>query len=384
VTNAAAKYVYDAEGRRVAKENSGTGAVTASYALSLGGDQLDEMNTSGVWQHSNIFAMGKIHATYGVEQSTQTTRFHLNDWLGTRRVDLSPSGSSTLSCFNYPFGDAYTSGLSCTGTDTDITEQHFTGQTRDSETGEDDFGARYYASMMGRFLTADEVRNDAHPGNPQSWNLYAYVHNSPLSFVDPNGEYSEAAMQEEKMMNENMAGMDQEMRGYVNLVNDLFTANAMASFAKKEAQQQQKSCGFFCRLFHTDHVPYRLVIMPGETENGISNSKFHYELQNREGQKLTGKYGLKEHIWDDPGAQHHHVGGHNSEGVFAPQNSQGEWVDTVGYTSLQGGLYGGSYDVYQTFSVSYKGTSTDLSTEFEHTTSVVGINVFANVIDIKP
>ena len=46
VTNSATKYLYDAEGRRVAKENSSIGAVTASYALSLGGDELAEMNGS--------------------------------------------------------------------------------------------------------------------------------------------------------------------------------------------------------------------------------------------------------------------------------------------------------------------------------------------------
>ena len=186
MTNATTKYIYDAEGRRVAKENSGTGAVTASYILSLGGDQLDEINGSGAWQHSNIFAMGKLYATYGAEQSQQTTRFHLTDWLGTRRVDLPPSGNATLSCFSYPFGDAYTSGLSCTGSDTDITEQHFTGKQRDNETGNDDFGARYYSSNMGRFLTADDS-SDQNPFSPQSWNLYAYGKNGPLIGVDEDG-----------------------------------------------------------------------------------------------------------------------------------------------------------------------------------------------------
>ena len=150
------------------------------------------------------------------------------------------------------------------------------------------------------------------------------------------------------------------------------------------AQQQQKSCGFFCRLFHTDHVPDHLVIKPGETERGLSSSKFHYELQNKEGQKLTGKYGLEEHLWKDRDATQHMVIQHNSEDVWAPQNSQGEYVDTVGWDSVQRGLTRGSVDVYQTFSVKYNRGIVNLSTEFDHSSGHAGLDIFNNVIDIKP
>ena len=34
----------------------------------------------------------------------------------------------------------------------------FTGKERDAESGNDYFGARYYASTMGRFLTPDSAR----------------------------------------------------------------------------------------------------------------------------------------------------------------------------------------------------------------------------------
>jgi len=32
---------------------------------------------------------------------------------------------------------------------------HFTGKERDSESGNDYFGARYYSSAMGRFMSPD-------------------------------------------------------------------------------------------------------------------------------------------------------------------------------------------------------------------------------------
>jgi len=65
----------------------------------------------------------------------------------------------------------------------------FTGKERDAESGLDYFGARYYGSALGRFTSPDplffqkEMLED-----PQRWNLYAYVRNSPLVLSDPTGE----------------------------------------------------------------------------------------------------------------------------------------------------------------------------------------------------
>ncbi|MGD1064914.1 MAG: RHS repeat-associated core domain-containing protein [Terracidiphilus sp.] len=64
----------------------------------------------------------------------------------------------------------------------------FTGKERDSESGNDYFPARYYASSMGRWMSPDPSGLFfADPGNPQGLNLYSYVQNRPLSFVDPDG-----------------------------------------------------------------------------------------------------------------------------------------------------------------------------------------------------
>jgi RHS repeat-associated protein len=49
--------------------------------------------------------------------------------------------------------------------------------------------ARWYFPYMGRFLSADPVRGD--PTQPQSLNLFAYVTDNPLNFVDPWGLASE-------------------------------------------------------------------------------------------------------------------------------------------------------------------------------------------------
>jgi RHS repeat-associated protein len=68
----------------------------------------------------------------------------------------------------------------------------FTGKERDTESGLDYFGARYYASSMGRWMSPDWAdKPEAVPysdlDNPQSLNLYGYVNNNPLSKVDKDG-----------------------------------------------------------------------------------------------------------------------------------------------------------------------------------------------------
>jgi len=65
--------------------------------------------------------------------------------------------------------------------------QKFTGKERDAETGLDYFGARYMATSQGRFTSPDTPLVYSRPDNPQTWNLYSYVGNNPLTIVDLDG-----------------------------------------------------------------------------------------------------------------------------------------------------------------------------------------------------
>lgn len=73
----------------------------------------------------------------------------------------------------------------------------YTGKERDTESGLDYFGARYYSSSMGRFMSPDWAdKPEAVPystlDNPQSLNLYGYVLNNPLSHADADGHCCES------------------------------------------------------------------------------------------------------------------------------------------------------------------------------------------------
>jgi RHS repeat-associated protein len=102
-----------------------------------------------------------------------------------------------MSCRNKPFGDTSEWDGPCTTSASysapQATEQFFTGKERDPSMynliGNDYFGARYYSSMMGRFLSPDwSAKSDPVPyaklDNPQSLNLYGYMLNNPLAGVD--------------------------------------------------------------------------------------------------------------------------------------------------------------------------------------------------------
>ena len=65
---------------------------------------------------------------------------------------------------------------------------HFTGKERDSESGLDYFGARYFSGAQGRFTSPDPKMFPHDITDPQSWNKYGYTRNNPLRFTDPNGE----------------------------------------------------------------------------------------------------------------------------------------------------------------------------------------------------
>ena len=173
-----AVYTYDAEGRRVRK----VAGTTVDYVYDHGGRQIAELTTSGAWNRQEVYVGGRHLATY----SGTTTYFHNSDWLGTERVRTDVNGNSYETCQSLPFGD----GQACVGGDP--SPMHFTGKQRDTESNLDGFPARYYASVQGRWLTADwSVTPEPVPyaklADPQSLNLYAYVDNDPSNHADPDG-----------------------------------------------------------------------------------------------------------------------------------------------------------------------------------------------------
>ena len=180
---------YDAESRQ-------TGYTPTGTSYSYDGDGRRVISTAnGV---STVFvydAMGSLSAKYtsGVGGAAPCTICYLSwDHLGSTRMVTDQSGNLVARHDYLAFGEEIRNGQAGRPSNgvwggLDSVNQKFTGKERDSESGLDWFGARYYGATLGRFTSPDDG-SDQDPANPQSWNLYSYVRNNPLTNVDPTGQ----------------------------------------------------------------------------------------------------------------------------------------------------------------------------------------------------
>jgi RHS repeat-associated protein len=175
-------YIYNENGNR-ARKTIGSGFTEYYYAPD-GTVQIEYDGSS--WSHQYIYAASQLVAEY----KNGTMQFIHADHLGSTRL-VTGVNQSVLDNLDYlPYG-LQTSG------DTAITHK-FASKERDSESGLDMLGARYYASTMGRFMMPDwaaeaEPVPYANLKDPQTLNLYEYVRNNPLSRTDPDGHCDVAA-----------------------------------------------------------------------------------------------------------------------------------------------------------------------------------------------
>ena len=169
---ATATYVYDAEGQRVLKT---TGGVTTAYLYDPAGNVVAETNGGDTLNIGYAYAGSELVAEY----EGGTTLFVHKNHLGSTRIMTAMNGTASDSMDYLPYGEQIAGGSGTT--------HKFTGKERDSESGLDNFEARYMGSNLGRFMSPDPSNIGAIMESPQTWNAYSYVANNPLNATDPDG-----------------------------------------------------------------------------------------------------------------------------------------------------------------------------------------------------
>jgi RHS repeat-associated protein len=170
-------YTYDGDGRRVSKVGS------KLYWYGSGDDVLAETDASGNTTAEYIYFGGKRIAQV---PATGSPIYYVEDLLGTSRVITTNAGVVCYDADFYPYGGERSYTNTCPQ------NYKFEGKERDTETGNDDFGARYYSNRFGRWLSADWSAVPApvpyaNLSNPQTLNLYSMVADDPESFADLDG-----------------------------------------------------------------------------------------------------------------------------------------------------------------------------------------------------
>lgn len=167
--------MYSAEGHRVQKQVHG--AVTEE--VWLGDDLLAERSPDGSWV-DYLYANGqRIAKVQGTEVS-----YYVADPLGMTRVELSNKGAVLAHAELAPFGQVLARDSQATGQAVPFTS----GEEHDTETGLDSYQFRSYNPTLGRWMSPDPSgEHYANLRNPQSLNLYSYVLNDPLKYIDVTG-----------------------------------------------------------------------------------------------------------------------------------------------------------------------------------------------------
>ena len=185
-------FTYDGENREVTATISGN---TSTYTYDGLGQRV--MKASAGQTTVYVYdAFGNLTAEYSSQSAASpcgtATCYLTVDHLGSTRM-LTDSNGNTAKLYDYlPFGEellANQDGRSSSlySSSPDGLGPKFTGQTWDGESSLYWFNVRHMSGAQGRFQGVDPGNAGANPTDPQTWNMYAYVGNNPLSYTDPSG-----------------------------------------------------------------------------------------------------------------------------------------------------------------------------------------------------
>ena len=169
-----AGYGCDSQNRRVRKS---VGAKTTYYLYDLESRLIAEIAGSGrvlreyVWLGQEPVALLEYELRPGLY-------YYINDHLGTPQRLITGEGTVVWQAAYLPFGRTQAQ------LGTVQNNLRFPGQYYDAETGLHYNWHRYYDPETGRYLSPDPI------GLEGGLNLYAYMENDPVNWVDPWGLFS--------------------------------------------------------------------------------------------------------------------------------------------------------------------------------------------------
>ncbi len=167
--NQVGEYTFNGAGQRIKKV---TQAETRIFHYDFWGRIIAETNQVGQMLAEYVYVGERLLAM--IKPGELAYYFH-NDHLGTPQVLTDAAQTAAWKAAYTPFGETVVSIATVEN------PFRFPGQYYDAETGLHYNYFRYYNPPIGRYLTPDPI------GLEGGTNLFTYVGNNPINFLDPSG-----------------------------------------------------------------------------------------------------------------------------------------------------------------------------------------------------
>ncbi|CAM3529392.1 putative Rhs family protein [Xenorhabdus nematophila ATCC 19061] len=172
------EFGYDALSRRVIKKVTKDNVTTTYAYLSIGDQEMAVFSGIGAVDFTGAYLYGAGLDEVVADITTRGQNFYFQDALGST-IALTNAQGAVIEKHGYTaYGLESVSG-------SNNAAFRFAGRRIDPETGLSYNRARYYSPTLGRFLQTDPA------GIEGGLNLYAYVGNDPVNFIDPTGQWGE-------------------------------------------------------------------------------------------------------------------------------------------------------------------------------------------------
>ncbi|MFN8714107.1 MAG: RHS repeat-associated core domain-containing protein, partial [Bacteroidota bacterium] len=199
------KNLYSVIDQRILKENLNTGEKTF-YWQSVSGSIVGVLT-----QQNNNWLQGSWEFYTGAAKlSGGELHYQIVDHIGNKRVVYSTSISCTTGAVSYSLEnviDYYAFGKTLREYVNQKERYQYSGKERDEETLLDYFGARFYDSNIGRFLSVDPLE-----AKYINQSTYVFAANNPVCFVDLNGEGIDTTKNADNNSNTSGLGFSSELK----------------------------------------------------------------------------------------------------------------------------------------------------------------------------
>ena len=184
-------YVYDSSGQRARKVTERYNGTLMKERLYLGGYEVyreyDPSGNTVTLERQSLHVMDDKQRialvdtqTQGINAAPQAIRYQFGNHLGSASLELDDLAQLITYEEYFPFGGTtYQAGRSAA--EVSLKRYRYTAMERDEESGLEYHAARYLATWLARWISADPS------GITDSSNLYEYSRNNPITYFDVNG-----------------------------------------------------------------------------------------------------------------------------------------------------------------------------------------------------